>query len=175
MRSYRNSIGNSGGVSVGIDHDTATLAVETLRRWWLQMGRDAYPDASRLLITADGGGSNSSRSRLWKRELQEFADQQGLKVSVCHFPPGTSKWNRIEHRMFAWITQNWQGRPLTSYQVIVNLIAATRTKTGLTIRTERDEGVYPLGIKVTDEEMKAINIRRIGFHGEWNYTLIPRQ
>ncbi len=111
-----------------IDHETATLAVETLRRWWLQMGRDAYPNASRLLITADGGGSNSSRSRLWKRELQEFADQQGLKVSVCHFPPGTSKWNRIEHRMFAWITQNWRGRPLTSYQVIVNLIAATRAK-----------------------------------------------
>ncbi len=138
------------------------------------MGRTDYPDAGRLLITADGGGSNSSRNRLWKRGLQEFADRQGLKVSVCHFPPGTRKWNRIEHRMSAWITQNWRGRPLTGHQVVVNLIAATQTGTGLTIRAGLDPGTYPLGIKVTDEEVKALNIRRPGFHGEWNYTLMPR-
>jgi len=167
--------GNPGRVSVGIGHDTATFAVETLRRWWLRMGRDACPDAARLLVTADGGGADSSRSRLWKRGLQKSADQQGLKVSVCHFPPGTSRWNRIEHRMSAWITRNRRGRPLTGYQVAVNLTAATRTKTGLAIQTELDEGVYPLAVKVTDEEMKALNIRGMGFHGEWNHTLVPRQ
>ena len=165
---------NAGWVSVGIDHDTAAFAVETLRRWWWQMGRPLYPDAGRLLITADGGGSNSSRNRLWKLELQQLADELGLKVSVAHFPPGTSKWNKIEHRMFCHITQNWRGRPLVSYQVIVKLIAATTTGTGLTIRSDLDENSYPLGVKVTDDQMDGLAIRRDPFHGEWNYTLTPR-
>ena len=165
---------NAGWVSVGIDHDTAAFAVETLRRWWRQMGRPLYPDARRLLITADGGGSNSSRNRLWKLELQQLADELGLKVSVAHFPPGTSKWNKIEHRMFCHITQNWRGRPLVSYQVIVKLIAATTTGTGLTIRSDPDENSYPLGVKVTDDQMDGLAIRRDPFHGEWNYTLTPR-
>ncbi len=157
---------NAGWVSVG--HDTAAFAVETLRRWWRQMGRLLYPDAKRLLITADG--SNNSRNRLWK--LQHLADELGLKVSVAHFPPGTSKWNKIEHRMFCHITQNWRGRPLVSYQVIVKLIAATTT--GLTIRSDLDENSYPLGVKVSDDEMDGLAIRRDPFHGEWNYTLTPR-
>ena len=165
---------NAGWVSVGIDHDTATFAVETLRRWWRQMGRPLYPDARRLLITADGGGSNSSRNRLWKLELQQLADELGLAVSVAHFPPGTSKWNKIEHRMFCHITQNWRGRPLVSYQVIVKLIAATTTGTGLTIRSDLDDNSYPLGVKVTDDQMEGLAIRRDPFHGEWNYTLEPR-
>ena len=165
---------NAGWVSVGIDHDTAAFAVETLRRWWRQMGRPLYPDARRLLVTADGGGSNSSRNRLWKLELQKLADELGLKVSVAHFPPGTSKWNKIEHRMFCHITQNWRGRPLVSYQVIVKLIAATTTATGLAIRSDLDESSYPLGVKVTDDQMDGLAIRRDPFHGEWNYTLSPR-
>ena len=165
---------NAGWVSVGIDHDTAAFAVETLRRWWRQMGRPLYPDARRLLVTADGGGSNSSRNRLWKLELQKLADELGLKVSVAHFPPGTSKWNKIEHRMFCHITQNWRGRPLVSYQVIVKLIAATTTAAGLTIRSDLDENSYPLGVKVTDDQMDGLAIRRDPFHGEWNYTLLPR-
>ncbi len=166
---------NTGWVSVGIDHDTATVAVETLCRWWRQMGRPLYPDARRLLITADGGGSNSSRNRLWKLELQKLADELALTVSVAHFPPGTSKWNKIEHRMFCHITQNWRGRPLVSYQVIVKLIAATTTGTGLTIRSDLDDNSYPLGVKVTDDQMESLAIRRDPFHGEWNYSLTPRQ
>lgn len=165
---------NVGWVSVGIDHDTAAFAVESLRRWWYGMGQASYPRATRLLVTADGGGSNSSRSRLWKYQIQQLADELGLKISICHFPPGTSKWNRIEHRMFAQITQNWRGRPLISHQVIVNLIAASTTRTGLRIRAALDEGEYPLGIKISDEQMEALNIRRDRFHGEWNYTLKPR-
>ena len=165
---------NAGWVSVGVDHDTAAFAVETLRRWWRQMGRRAHPDARRLLVTADGGGSNGSRSRLWKPELQNLADELGLRVSVCHFPPGTSKWNKIEHRMFCHVTQNWRGRPLVSHEVVVNLIGATTTKAGLSIRSELDEGLYPTGIKVPDEQMDALAIKRDAFHGEWNYTLSPR-
>ena len=165
---------NAGGVSVGIDHDTATFAVETLRRWWQHMGRPLYPDARGLLITADGGGSNSSRNRLWKREVQQLADELRLAVSVAHFPPGTSKWNKIEHRMFCHITQNWRGRPLISYRVIVNLIAATTTGAGLIIHSDLDENTYPLGVKVTDDQMENLAIRRDPFHGEWNYTLMSR-
>ena len=165
---------NAGWVSVGIDHDTATFAVESLRRWWRQMGCVLYPNATRLLITADGGGSNSSRNRLWKLELQRFADEFGLAVSVTHFPPGTSKWNKIEHRMFCHITQNWRARPLVSYQVIVELIASTTTATGLTIRSDLDENTYPLGIKVSDQQIQSLAIRRDRFHGEWNYTLQAR-
>ena len=138
------------------------------------MGRPLYPDARRLLITADGGGSNSSRNRLWKLEVQQLADELGLAISVAHFPPGTSKWNKIEHRMFCHITQNWRGRPLVSYQVIVKLIAATTTGTGLTIRSDLDDNSYPLGVKVTDDQMETLAIRRNSFHGEWNYTLSPR-
>ena len=163
---------NAGWVSVGIDHDTAAFAVETVRRWWRHMGRPLYPDARRLLITADGGGS--SRNRLWKLEVQQLADEIGLAISVAHFPPGTSKWNRVEHRRFCHITQNWRGRPLVSYRVIVTLIAATTTGTGLTIRSDLDDNSYPLGVKVTDDQMESLAIRRNSFHGEWNYTLSPR-
>jgi hypothetical protein len=164
---------NRGWVNVGIDHDTARFAVETIRRWRLEMGKPLYPKANRLLITADGGGSNGHRVRLWKVALQELATETGLKISVCHFPPGTSKWNKIEHRMFCHITKNWRGRPLTSRAVVVNLIASTTTTTGLTIHAELDEGEYPTGIKVTDEELAGINIKRDKFHGEWNYTILP--
>ncbi len=156
---------NQGWVSVGTDHDTAQFAVHSIRQWWYQMGRAAYSEASELLITADGGGSNGSRNRLWKRELQRLA------VSVCHFPPGTSKWNKIEHRMFSHITQNWRGRPLTSHKVIVNLIANTTTNAGLRIKTALDKKEYPTGIKVSKEEMAAINLEKNSFHGEWNYTI----
>ena len=165
---------NAGWVSVGVDHDTAEFAVATLRRWWRQMGRRAHPDARRLLVTADGGGSNGSRSRLWKLELQHLADELGLHVSVCHFPPGTSKWNKIEHRMFCHITENWRGQPLVSHEVVVNLIGATTTNAGLAIRSELDEGSYPTGRKVTNEQMDALSIKRDPFHGEWNYSLFPR-
>jgi hypothetical protein len=165
---------NTGWVSVGIDHDTAEFAVETLRQWWRKMGSKVYPRAERLLITADGGGSNGSRCRLWKVELQRLADEIGLKISVCHLPPGTSKWNKIEHRMFCQITENWRGRPLVSRQVVVNLIGHTTTKTGLTIRSELDEGSYPTGRKISDEQMEGLAIRRDKFHGEWNYTIFPR-
>ena len=166
--------GDTGWVSIGEDHDTAVFAVETLRRWWLKMGRVAYSEAKRLLITADGGGSNSSRSRLWKVELQKFADGSGLRISVCHFPPGTSKWNKIEHRMFCHITENWRGRPLVSREVVVNLIGHTTTRSGLTIRSELDENSYPTGQSVSDEQMEGLNLKRDKFHGEWNYTLTPR-
>jgi hypothetical protein len=165
---------NQGWVSVGIDHDTARFAVETIRRWFSEMGQPTYPSAERLLVTADGGGSNGSRNRLWKIALQELADEAGLKISVCHFPPGTSKWNKIEHRMFCHITKNWRGRPLTSRAVVVNLIGSTTTTTGLTIHAELDESEYPTGTKVTDEELAGVCIRRNKFHGEWNYTILPR-
>ena len=165
---------NAGWVSVGVDHDTSEFAVETLRRWWRKMGATAYPGAERLLITCDGGGSNSSRSRLWKVELQGMADELGLQISISHFPPGTSKWNKIEHRMFCHITQNWRGRPLVSHEVIVNLIGAVRTQGGLTIQSELDENLYETGRKITDEEMEGLSITREEFHGEWNYTLMPR-
>ena len=165
---------NAGWVSVGVDHDTATFAVETLRRWWRHMGRPLYPDARRLLITADGGGSNGSRNRLWKLEVQRLADELGLAISVAHFPPGTSKWNKIEHRMFCHITQNWRGRPLVSHQVIVKLIAATSTGAGLTIRSDLDDHRDPLGVKVTEDQIESLALRRDPFHGEWNYTLSPR-
>ena len=166
---------DAGWVSVGVDHDTAEFAVETLRRWWRKMGDQVYPRAKRLLITADGGGSNGRRCRLWKVKLQELADEIGLRLSVCHFPPGTSKWNKIEHRMFCHITENWRGRPLVSRAVVVNLIGHTTTETGLAIRSELDEGSYPTGRKVSDEQMEGLSIRREKFHGEWNYTILPRQ
>jgi len=166
---------NTGWVSVGIDHDTAEFAVETLRRWWRNMGSKVYPRAKQLLITADGGGSNGSRCRLWKVELQGLADEIGLRIAVCHFPPGTSKWNKIEHRMFCHITENWRGRPLVSREVVVNLIGHTTTKTGLAIRSELDEGNYPTGREVSDEQMEGLSIRRDKFHGEWNYTILPRE
>lgn len=162
---------NTGWVSVGVDHDTATFAVETIRRWWGGMGKDAYPHATQLLITADSGGSNGSRLRLWKIELQRLADETGLAILVCHLPPGTSKWNKIEHRLFSFISQNWRGKPLVSHQVIVDLIAATSTRTGLKVRAEIDSNLYPAGIKVTDQQIAGINIERDSFHGEWNYTI----
>jgi len=165
---------NSGWVSVGIDHDTAAFAVETVRRWWRYMGSKVYPRAKRLLITADGGGSNGSRCRLWKVELQQLADEIGLHISVCHFPPGTSKWNKIEHRMFCHITENWRGRPLVSREVVVNLIGHTTTKTGLAIRSELDENRYPTGREVTAQQMESLAIKQDKFHGEWNYTIQPR-
>src|SRR3954454_15743953 len=166
---------NLGWVSVGVDHDTAEFAVATLRRWWEQLGSGMYPGAKRLLVTADGGGSNGSRCRLWKLKLQEFADETGLRITVCHFPPGTSKWNKIEHRMFCHITQNWRGRPLVSREVVVNRIGHPTTQTGLAIRSELDEGSYPTGRKVSDEQMEGLSIKRDKFHGEWNYSILPRQ
>jgi transposase len=166
---------NAGWVNVGIDHDTAEFAVESIRRWWRSMGCKAYPDATRLLITADSGGSNGSRLRLWKFELQKFADEAGLRIAVCHFPPGTSKWNKIEHRLFSFISQNWRGKPLISLQVIVNLIAATTTATGLTVHSELDTASYASGIKVSDQEIAQINLKRGKFHGDWNYEIQPRK
>ena len=165
---------NSGWVSVGIDHDTAEFAVETVRRWWRHMGSRVYPQAKRLLITADGGGSNGSRCRLWKVELQRLADEIGLRISVCHFPPGTSKWNKLEHRMCCHITENWRGRPLVSREVVVNLIGHTTTKTGLAIRSEWDENYDPTGREVTAQQMESLAIKQDKFHGEWNYTIQPR-
>jgi transposase len=165
---------NSGWGSVGLDHDTAEFAVETVRRWWRHMGSQVYPQAKRLLITADGGGSNGSRCRLWKVELQRWADEIGLRISVCHFPPGTSKWNKIEHRMFCYITENWRGRPLVSREVVVNLIGHTTTKTGLAIRSELDENCYPTGREVTAQQMESLSMKQDKFHGEWNYTIQPR-
>src|SRR6266516_3118946 len=164
---------NTGWVNVGIDHDTAAFAVESIRRWWNQLGRARYPQATRLLITADGGGSNGSRVRLWKLELQRLADETGLTIQVCHLPPGTSKWNKIEHRLFAFISQNWRGKPLVSYEVIVSLIAATTTTTGLQVHCELDANAYPAGRKVTDEELATVQLERDSFHGEWNYTIHP--
>jgi hypothetical protein len=165
---------NEGWVSVGVDHDTAEFAVASIRRWWQEMGSPVYPRACRLLITADAGGSNGYRSRLWKVELQGLADDLGLRISVCHFPPGTSKWNRIEHRMFCHITKNWRGRPLRSRAIVVNLIGHTTTKTGLRIQAELDTNTYRAGIKVSDEELAAIRLEKAPFHGEWNYTIATR-
>jgi hypothetical protein len=165
---------NQGWVSVGIDHDTAYFAVESLRRWWSNMGSKVYPKARELLVTADGGGSNGSRIRLWKVAVQGLADATGLRVKVCHFPPGTSKWNKIEHRMFCHITENWRGRPLRSLGVIVNLIGSTGTKAGLRIRAELDPNPYEVGIKVSDEQLAALSIERDAFHGDWNYTISPK-
>jgi hypothetical protein len=164
---------NQGWVNVGIDADTAAFAVESIRRWWERLGRARYPEARRLVITADCGGSNGARVRLWKRELQRFANETGLAVTVAHLPPGTSKWNRIEHRLFAYISQNWRGKPLVSHQVIIQLIGATTTDTGLTVTCDIDAGCYPRGIKVSDAEMDAINIEHHTFHGDWNYTIKP--
>jgi hypothetical protein len=165
---------NEGWVSVGVDHDTAEFAVESIRRWWRMMGQKAYPTTKELLITADAGGSNSYRSRLWKVELQAFANETGLSVTVCHFPPGTSKWNKIEHRLFSSISQNWRGRPLISYEVIVDLISATRTRTGLRVSAGLDVGLYEKGLPVTDAAMRDLAIQKEEFHGEWNYR-IPSQ
>ena len=166
---------NEGWVSVGIDHDTAQFAVQAIGRWWQKMGTKRYPHAKELLITADGGGSNGSRCRLWKVALQELAVRLGMSIHVCHFPPGTSKWNKIEHRMFCHITQNWRGRPLVSHEVIINLIANTTTQAGLKIRAELDRGNYPIGIKITDAELSGLNLKLAKFHGDWNYTLLPQR
>ena len=165
---------NEGWVSVGIKHDTARFAVASIRRWWTEMGAARFPNARKLMITADGGGSNSSRNRLWKGALQELADELGLALHVCHFPPGTSKWNKIEHRLFSFITQNWRGKPLVSHQAIVNLIASTTTDTGFVVRAARDANHYETQIKVTDAELAQLNLQRNKFHGDWNYTLSPR-
>jgi hypothetical protein len=162
-----------GWVSVGIDHDTAEFAVAALRQWWQRLGRPRYRRARELLVIADAGGSNGNRNRLWKWALQQFADETGLRVSVCHFPPGTSKWNQIEHRLFCHITANWRGRPLVSLEVIVSLIGTTRTETGLTVQAALDPQQYPLGVKVSDEQFATINLHRADFHGDWNYTITP--
>ncbi len=165
---------NEGWVSVGVDHDTASFAAESISRWWQKMGSVGYPDATELMITADGGGSNGSRVRLWKLELQKLSNEIGIPITVCHLPPGTSKWNKIEHRMFSYITMNWRGRPLVSHEVIINSIANTKTKTGLRIKAELDTNTYPLGVKVSDEQLSQVNIDRADFHGEWNYTISPQ-
>jgi hypothetical protein len=165
---------NVGWVSVGIDHDTAAFATNAIRTWWKLMGRERYPQAETLLITADGGGSNGSRVRLWKVKLQKLADELGISITVCHLPPGTSKWNKIEHRLFSFITGNWRGKPLISHQVIVELIAATTTATGLKVRCQLDPNTSPAGIKVSDAELEAVNVTRHDFHGEWNYTISPK-
>jgi hypothetical protein len=166
---------NHGWVSVGIDADTGAFAVESIRRWWQKLGQARYPGARCLTITADCGGSNGARVKLWKRELQRFADETGLSITVTHLPPGTSKWNKIEHRLFAFITQNWRGKPLVSHAVIVQLIGATTTETGLQVCCEIDRNLYPKGIQISEQEMQAINLTRAEFHGEWNYTIAPNQ
>jgi hypothetical protein len=166
---------NEGWVSVGITCDTARFAVASIRRWWTEMGATRFPRARKLMITADGGGSNSSRNRLWKVALQDLANDLGLPLHVCHFPPGTSKWNKIEHRMFCFITKNWRGRPLTSHQTIVELISGTTTDTGLVVRAALDDNEYETGIKISDEELSQVKLKRSGFHGEWNYTIRPRK
>jgi len=165
---------NSGWVSVGMDHDTAECAVESLRRWWNRIGRCKYPEATRLLITADGGGSHGTRVRLWKIELQKLADELDLAITVCHFPPGTSTWNKIAHQLCSFISMNWRGEPLRDYQTIIGLIGSTKTRTGLTVRCDLDTNRYPTGVKVSDEEMASLNLTRHIFHGEWNYTIAPR-
>jgi transposase len=166
---------NAGWINLGITSDTAAFAVESIRRWWLELGQSRYPSANRILITADCGGSNGARVRLWKTELQTLADQTGLSITVAHLPPGTSKWNRIEHRLFAFITQNWRGKPLLTHQVIVQLIASTTTAKGLTVQCRLDENAYEKGIKVSDAEMAELNIKPAEFHGEWNYTIEARK
>jgi len=167
-------LNNQGWVSVGIDHDTAQFAANSIRRWWRKMGQRRFPRASELLITADGGGSNGHRSRLWKVSLQDLADDLELKLLVCHFPPGTSKWNKIEHRMFSFISLHWKGEPLVSYETIINLISTTRTKTGLRVRAQLDPRDYEAGMKISDDDMKGLNLRSHRFHPEWNYTINPR-
>lgn len=164
---------NQGFVNVGVDHDTAEFAVESIRRWWQQHGQRLYPQKTRLLITADGGGSNAARSRLWKREMQRLANETGLTITVCHFPPGTSKWNKIEHRLFSYISINWRAKPLTSLETIIELISHTTSKEGLTVTAVKDSHTYPTGIKVTDEELQSLHLIRDAFHGEWNYTFEP--
>lgn len=168
-------VSNQGWVSVGIDHDTAQFATNSIRRWWTRMGQRRFPRATQLLITADGGGSNSHRSRLWKVSLQALADDLELKLHVCHFPPGTSKWNKIEHRLFSFITQNWRGKPLVSLQTIVNLIASTKTRKGLVVKAAIDTKQYETKIKVTDEELARVKLKPHEFHGDWNYTITPRR
>lgn len=168
-------LNNQGWVSVGIDHDTAQFATNSIRRWWRQMGQRRFPSANELLITADGGGSNGHRSRLWKVSLQQLADDLGLKLLVCHFPPGTSKWNKIEHRLFSFITHNWRGRPLVSHQAIVNLIANTMTRTGLIVKAALDTNHYQTKIKISDEELSRVRLKPQTFHGDWNYTISPRR
>jgi Rhodopirellula transposase DDE domain len=167
--------GNEGWVSVGIDHDTAQFAAASIGRWWREMGAARYPRATELMITADGGGSHGSRNRLWKVALQGLANDTGLVLRICHFPPGTSKWNKIEHRLFCFITKNWRGRPLTSYEVIVNLIANTTTETGLTVKAALDSNEYETGIEVSDEELARVRLTRAKFHGDWNYTIRPHR
>jgi len=164
---------NEGWVSVGVDHDTAQFAVATIQRWWRKLGRKKYPKSRRLLIVADGGGSNGYRTRLWKVELQKLANKTGLVISVCHLPPGTSKWNKIEHRLFSFISQNWRGKPLLDRATVVNLIASTTTTTGLKVHAYLDTNEYPANIKVSDEDMASLRITRSRFHGEWNYTIRP--
>lgn len=166
---------NAGWVSVGVTHDTAEFAVATIRKWWRRMGKRSYPRASSILITADSGGSNGARVRLWKYELQRFANESGLSIQVCHFPPGTSKWNKVEHRLFSFITQNWRGKPLYTLATIVSLIASTRTRAGLTVRCELDTQHYPKGTKVPDTEFQKVNLTPNPFHGEWNYTIHPKR
>jgi hypothetical protein len=163
---------NAGWVSVGTDHDTAAFAVATIRRWWQQAGRTAYPQATRLLVTADAGGRNGYRVRAWKTQLARLAAEIGLEITVCHFPPGTSKWNKVEHRLFSHISMNWRGRPLVSHEVLVELIGATRTRSGLRVRAELDKQRYPLGVKVSDRELATVPLRWHDWHGEWNYTVL---
>ena len=165
---------NEGWMSVGDDHDTSAFAVNAIRRWWQAMGRQRYPHATALMVTADAGGSNGYRNKLWKVELAKLAQETGLTITVCHYPPGTSKWNKIEHRMFSFITKNWRGKPLTSYQVIVDLVASTTTQTGLRILAEWDQGKYPKGIEITDAELAALPLARHEWHPEWNYDLAPQ-
>jgi Rhodopirellula transposase DDE domain len=167
--------GNEGWVSVGIDHDTAEFACASILRWWNEMGSARFPRATELMITADGGGSNSSRNRLWKKSLQCLANDLGMTLKICHFPPGTSKWNKIEHRLFCFITKNWRGRPLTTYEVIVNLIASTTTKKGLIVRAALDPRQYETGITVSDEELEQLRLTRAKFHGDWNYSIKPQR
>ncbi len=166
---------NEGWVNVGTDHDTSAFAVESIRRWWNLMGKERYPEATRLMITADGGGSNGSRVKLWKVELQKFANEIGMAIQVSHFPPGTSKWNKIEHRLFSAITLNWRGKPLVSHEVIISLIEATTTRTGLKVRASLDTSKYPKGLKISKAQMKGLGLTPNAFHGEWNYTLSPQE
>ena len=164
---------NQGWITIGVDHDTSSFAVASIRNWWRYLGSKVYTDAKKLLITADCGGSNGYRVRLWKKELQNFANEENLSITVCHFPPGTSKWNKIEHRLFSFISMSWRGQPLVSYQVLINLICSTKTRTGLNVHAILDENMYPRGVKISDDEMKMINLVRDQFHGEWNYTISP--
>ena len=165
---------NTGFVNVGIDHDTAAFAVESIRRWWTQVGCTLYTDSKELLITSDGGGSNGVRNRLWKHELQKFSNKTNLSITVCHLPPATSKWNKIEHRLFSYISINWRGKPLTSFETIIELLSHTTTTQGLTVTAVVDTNIYPTGVKVSDAEMRALNIMRDEFHGDWNYTIRPQ-